>query len=338
MAQIAAMSVTCPDNAGFTGDPAYIGKNPQKAPLLATNFDYMPPSSVSFSSPYQNFDLLMISDIQFWYKSCKYQPFEPTFQSWIASFKVTRNNKYCPIEPTNFDCNIVTKIAKSECNALVDLYQSTNGANWLNSVTWLTNNNPCSWEGVSCSSGQVSIITRNKNALKGTLPSSIGNFPGLKKLNLFKNALSGSIPSTIGQLSNLQFLSLGHSDFSGSIPAALGNLNTLTHLDLSSNQLSGSIVSQLGNMGNLKNLYMDNNAFTGTIPVNFANLINIERLFLAKNAALGGSFPPAFATNMQKIKKLTFQSTQICEPSTTEFQAWIGGISVVVSSKPKNLC
>jgi hypothetical protein len=42
-----------------------------------------------------------------------------------------------PTAPTAFSCDVVTDIPKAECEALVALYNSTNGANWANKSGWL---------------------------------------------------------------------------------------------------------------------------------------------------------------------------------------------------------
>ncbi len=44
----------------------------------------------------------------------------------------------------------VTEIPQDEYDALVALYNSTDGDNWTNNSGWLTNNTPSSWFGVTC--------------------------------------------------------------------------------------------------------------------------------------------------------------------------------------------
>jgi len=47
------------------------------------------------------------------------------------------------------DCNTVTEIPVSECQSLMELYNSTNGANWKNNTGCNQTNTPCSWFGVT---------------------------------------------------------------------------------------------------------------------------------------------------------------------------------------------
>ncbi len=81
------------------------------------------------------------------------------------------------------DCAVQTQIDKKECHALVDLYTSTNGANWEdNTGGWNVTGVPCSWNGVSCSGGHVTKLELHENQLSGSIPESLGNLSKLKDL------------------------------------------------------------------------------------------------------------------------------------------------------------
>jgi hypothetical protein len=49
------------------------------------------------------------------------------------------------------DCNQVTEIPVSECQSLLELYNSTDGANWIAKEGWNETNTPCNWYGIDCS-------------------------------------------------------------------------------------------------------------------------------------------------------------------------------------------
>ena len=49
-----------------------------------------------------------------------------------------------PIIQAATDCNAVTEISKDECESLLELYNSTNGANWTDNTGWNVTNRPCS--------------------------------------------------------------------------------------------------------------------------------------------------------------------------------------------------
>lgn len=132
------------------------------------------------------------------------------------------------------DCTNVSQISQSECEALVALYTSTNGANWTKKTGWLTTNSPCIWYGVSCANGtNVTKLELGSNNLSGPLPDQLSNLTSLTSIHLFNNELSGSLPTDIGNLTNLKILYLQDSQLSGDIPASFVNLTNLTTLSLS---------------------------------------------------------------------------------------------------------
>ena len=84
----------------------------------------------------------------------------------------------------DFDCNSVSGIPISECEALVSFYNSTGGESWWDKSGWLMTNTPCSWRGISCNDGHVSRISLILNHLTGSIPSQLGNLSNLIWLSL----------------------------------------------------------------------------------------------------------------------------------------------------------
>ena len=219
-----------------------------------------------------------------------------------------------PNAPGGFDCASVNHIPSAECQALVALYESTNGPNWVDNNGWLVSNTPCTWSGISCTEGHVSHINLLYNQLTGVLPPELGNLSHLRVLALWVNQLYGPIPAELGNLSELislelsvnqlmgpvptelgdltklQTLSLTHNQFSGPLPSTLDNLVSLELLDLSYNQFSGTIPSELGNLTNLSILYLSHNELSGEIPVALGNLSGLNELDLSYNQ-LHGAVP-----------------------------------------------
>ncbi len=206
------------------------------------------------------------------------------------------------------DCNAVTQIPQTECQALIDFYHSTNGPNWKNNSGWNTTNEPCNWYGVACSNGHVTKLGLYYNKLSGSIPESLGVLVNLKKLYLSHNQLSGSIPESLGNLTNLQELALGNNQFSSSLPESLGNLTKLEELHLEHNQLSGSIPESLGNLTKLQVLGLGNNQFSGTLPESLGNLTNLEPLYLENNQ-FSGTLPESLG-NLTNLQVLTLGNNQ----------------------------
>jgi len=184
-----------------------------------------------------------------------------------------------------------SQIPQIERDALVALYNSTDGASWTTKTGWLgAVGTECNWYGVTCSSGSVSRISLYNNSLGGSIPAELANLTNLTYLRLDYNSLSGSIPAELGNLTYLTQLGLHGNSLSGSIPAELGNLTNLTQLLLMSNSLTGSIPAELGNLTNLTHLYLSYNSLSGSIPSELGNLTNLTQLYLQNNS-LSGSIP-----------------------------------------------
>jgi len=195
-----------------------------------------------------------------------------------------------------------SQVPQIERDALVAVYNSTDGDNWETKTRWLgADGTECHWYGVTCSSGFVSRILLPYNSLSGSIPAELGNLTNLINLNLSNNSLTGGIPAELGNLTNLESLHLEWNSLSGSIPAELGNLTNLIALTLSINSLSGSIPAELGNLTNLYRLTLSNNSLSGSIPAELGNLTNLYRLTLSNNS-LSGSIPAELAN----LTALTF--------------------------------
>ena len=88
----------------------------------------------------------------------------------LLTFLLSQQN-VTPAQAQAFSCANVVEIPTTECQQLVNFYNSTNGASWDNKKDWLKNNTPCSWFGVSCADGRVSSIDLHNNELTGTIPN-----------------------------------------------------------------------------------------------------------------------------------------------------------------------
>ena len=92
-----------------------------------------------------------------------------------------------------------------DTSTLALLYDACGGAKWLNNTGWDLSRDPCSSprHGVSCSSGRVTQINLQKNGLRGTLPTQIGELTEMVHFELDMNAVSGTIPTQLGKLAKL---------------------------------------------------------------------------------------------------------------------------------------
>ena len=118
-----------------------------------------------------------------------------------------------------FSFGMKADVSIAEKNALIKLYDVTNGANWTSK--WDLNAPVTSWYGVTIQDDKVVSLNLANNNLVGVLPAEISNLVNLKKLNLYKNAISGNIPSSIGEMKSLEILNLSFNKLSGAIPASI---------------------------------------------------------------------------------------------------------------------
>lgn len=143
--------------------------------------------------------------------------------------------KIYPI-PETF-CQQVTEISIAQCQALINLYNHTDGTNWKNTPInyWGVTLEPCKWTGIQCRGKQVAEIKLDNNNLRGTIPD-LSALTHLERLDLSSNQLTGSIPD-LSTLTHLEQLNLSKNQLTGSLPD-LSQLIDLQQLELKGNQLT----------------------------------------------------------------------------------------------------
>ena len=94
--------------------------------------------------------------------------------------------------------------AETDREALVAIYNATDGENWNRSDNWLSDAPLDEWEGVTTDDeGRVTKLEVNGNDLSGEIPAELGSLPSLEGLQLHNNQLTGAIPAELGNLTNL---------------------------------------------------------------------------------------------------------------------------------------
>ncbi|MEW6337096.1 MAG: leucine-rich repeat domain-containing protein [Acidobacteriota bacterium] len=211
-------------------------------------------------------------------------------------------------------------IPAAERQALIDLYNSTNGADWTTSTNWLgAAGTECTWHGVTCNATETSVemLLLASNHLVGPLPASLGNLSALRVLYLYSNQISGTLPPELGGLTSLETLILYSNQITGAIPPEMGNLTNLDDFHAYSNQLSGSIPAELGNLTSLGSLVLHTNQLTGPIPAELGNLTALQSLHLHTNQ-LSGAIPPELGA-LANLQHLHLYSNQLSGPIPPEF-------------------
>ena len=201
--------------------------------------------------------------------------------------------------------------------ALVALYNATDGANWTNNANWLSDAPIGEWYGVTVdSNGRVIGLNLYNTGLRGEVPPELGGLTALQALSLENNRLSGEIPQELGNLTALQALNLRDNRLSGEIPSELSHLINLKALALGGNQLSGEIPPWFGSLRNLSWLLIDDNLLSGEIPPELGGIANLRILFLSDNR-LSGEVPPEFG-NLTNLSWLFLSGNELsgCMPDS----------------------
>lgn len=237
------------------------------------------------------------------------------------------------------------QVPPAQRQALIDLYNNTNGANWINKTGWDVNNpnavvtswNPVTqtgWYGVTVFNGHVIYLTLTNNNLTGPLNNNLKDLTNLLALSMQGNKLSGSIPLGMYQLQYLQDLNLSGNNltgglssaisglinvidirlsnninFGGTIPEEIGTLTKINRINLDGCNLSGSIPGSIGQLTGLKSLFMQQNNLSGPLPASIGNLRNLDVIWLQDNKLSGPL--PATLSGLKSITVLNLQRNQI---------------------------
>lgn len=187
---------------------------------------------------------------------------------------------------------LVADIGSTECDALIEIYNSTDGANWTTKTGWIEEDPTCAQlDGITCAGNHVTAIDFENNNLQGDLTSSIEDFSGLIDLVLSSNSLT-SVPTEIWNLSSLTTISLNYNQTLTSLPSVSVN-NVLLNLNVYYSGLT-SLPSTINNLTALDRLQAHNNSIT-SLPTTIWSLPSLTYLRLGDN--LITNFPSVSSAN-----------------------------------------
>ena len=125
------------------------------------------------------------------------------------------------------NCMKLTPDIARDRDALVALYNATNGPEWHESRNWLSYLPLDDWEGVT---------TNKDGRVTGIEFVRQGRFKAF-----YGNNLTGELPPELGNLSHLWVLELSNNNLSGTLPPGLGNIRSLSVIRIADNNLTGEI-------------------------------------------------------------------------------------------------
>ena len=185
-----------------------------------------------------------------------------------------------PANAATFDCSVVTDVTQDECEALVFLYNSTNGDAWTNHTNWLTGTTVGSWNGITVLGGHVDEINLSSNNITGPLPLQIGNLMWVTNLTFSDNSISGSIPVGLENLTLLKILNLNYNQLTGTIPAGIFTSPVIEDIRVGTNKLTGPIPAALADATTLKIFIASYNHLSGVIPWDIGDLTLLSVLWI----------------------------------------------------------
>lgn len=159
--------------------------------------------------------------------------------------------------------------------------------------SWVTIDDCCKWEGISCDeNGLVTEVSLPIKGLGGSLSSSLAALPHLTQLNLSCNRLTGNLPTEILLSPSLVILDVSFNRLSGQISVTpLGN-SSLQVLNLSSNSFTGPFPS-LGSLARfITAINVSNNSFFGLFPSSICSLSPLLRTMDLSHNQFSLDIPP----------------------------------------------
>ena len=101
---------------------------------------------------------------------------------------------------------VVLPPASPDREALKALYKATGGANWTDSINWLSDAPLSEWHGITTDdNGRVSRINLEGDNLTGTIPSEFVDLTFLEWVNISHNQLTGELPQNLTNLTLLEY-------------------------------------------------------------------------------------------------------------------------------------
>ena len=212
-----------------------------------------------------------------------------------------------------FSCANAEGVSVSDCEALVSLFNATDGKNWRYSAGWLYDPYVCGWDGIDCWESRLDL--RN-NRLKGSLPAKFYTLSGLFHIDLGENQLGPSLSDSFSKMPQLKTLRLDHNQFSGTLPSGIKALHNLQTLDLSYNQLSGPLPLDSADWPALRTLKLAGNQFSGGIPSTLDQFRYLNHLDLSYNRLTGPI--PTDLNQLFWLKSFVAHHNQLSGPIPTE--------------------
>lgn len=196
----------------------------------------------------------------------------------------------------------VCNVSNQEKQALLKIYEATDGPNWNNtSKKWLASTPVCDWYGVRVIDNKVVHLSLANNNLKNGIPEELSDLIHLQSLTLGRNSIT-SLPNSLGELNNLTGIDVSSNQLV-TLPASIGNLSNLNHLNARSNRLQ-NLPSTMANLTKMQ--YFDlsfNSGLNIPFPDYIKNYTELRKLYIPATG-MTGRLPENLGTNLTKLQSV----------------------------------
>lgn len=144
----------------------------------------------------------------------------------------------------------------------------------------------CTWQGVTCTDGKVTIIKLIDSALEGTIPPSLGKVTTLTHLYLASNSFQSTVPHEVANLPRLEVIDLSFNQRNGTLPLLASS--KMQTIELGNNRFTGTLAPNTGEgMNDLEIFDIKYNLITGTIPTLAGSFPSLVELDWSNNQFIG---------------------------------------------------
>ena len=157
--------------------------------------------------------------------------------------------------------------------ALIDLYNATDGPNWKDKANWCSDKPIDEWYGIETRGfPYVYHLMLHGNDLKGTLPEGfLSKIGPCRYVSLGPNQLSGQLPKELISNISVEQLHVHQNQFTGPLPAEIFKLPRLNSFTAGKNRLTGTVPEGAAYLLEYNQLELCGNDFSGDLPADIVN-------------------------------------------------------------------
>jgi cysteine-rich repeat protein len=171
-------------------------------------------------------------------------------------------------------------VEQSACEALLQLYIATQGADRTRSSGWFVDPRVETWYGIETRTSSSS----EKLEIVGIYLHSTDRQAGKSPITGAGNGLRGFIPDVFSDLPDLVTLALGNNTLSGPLPPSLGSLSDLAYLYIQNNAFTWPLASIVSGLTSLRRISVQQNDFSWVLADAFVWLLQLEAIDIRDNS------------------------------------------------------